>query len=196
MRCLVQPERRSPLASVFHSFLTGADTEPRGRSAPVAFRGAAAADAWAPHPAPSPTSHKRAGATAAAHGLKDPEELAEASGRALQGAGRRRIPEHERRGRRARPAAAVGRLETAERRSSRARAGAGAAAAGVGAGGWEQSRGGTDARGARPGSRGRPGWPSPPCSRRVVFWLPRLLNASRAPGSKARYCALCLFSGQ
>lgn len=33
MRCLVQPDRRSPLASVFHSFLTGADTEPRESSA-------------------------------------------------------------------------------------------------------------------------------------------------------------------
>lgn len=41
---------------------------------------------------PSPTSHSGAGTTAAAHGRKDPEELAEADGRALQGAGREENP--------------------------------------------------------------------------------------------------------
>lgn len=151
---------------------------PRGAQAPqLPFGGPLQQDERAPHPAPSPTSHSGAGATAAAHGHKDPEELAEAGDPALQGAGRRRIPGHEGGRQRARPAAAVGRLEASERRS-RARAGARAAAAGVGAGGWDQSWGGTDAQGARPGSRGHPRWPSPPCSRRVVFWLPRLLNAS------------------
>lgn len=97
MRCLVQPDRRSSLASVFHSFLTGANTEPGESSATrearqSPFGGLLQQDARAPHPAPSPTSHGGAGATAAAHGRKDPEELAEAGGRALQGAGREENP--------------------------------------------------------------------------------------------------------
>lgn len=156
------------LPASFIPFFIGANTEPRGSSATreAPFGGPLQRDARAPHLAPSPTSQSGAGATAAAHGRKDPEELAEAGGRTLQGAGREENPGHERRRQRARPAAAVGRLETSER-WSRARAGAGAVAAGVveagvGAGGWDQSWGGTDARGARPGSRGCPRWPSPP----------------------------------
>ncbi|XP_021050997.1 uncharacterized protein LOC110319777 [Mus pahari] len=96
VRCLVQPERRSPFASVFHSFLTGANTEPWGsfatREAPQSVSGGCCSGTRGLPIFPSPTSHSRAGATAAAHGRKDPEELAEAGGRGLQGAGREENP--------------------------------------------------------------------------------------------------------
>lgn len=112
-----------------------------------------------------------------AHGRKDPEELAEAGDRVLQVAGREENP-----GARAQATESQARSRSGApgdvRAQDRTPAGAGAVAAGVGAEGWDQSWGGTDARGARPGSRGRPRWPSPPCSRRVVFWLPRLLLLS------------------
>lgn len=174
VRCLVRPERRSPVANVFHSFLTGANTEPRGssatREAPQSpFGGLLQRDARAPHlPVtylPPTVGQARQLLPTAARIPRSWQRLAAGHSRVQGG---RRIPGYKRRRQRARPAAAVGRLKMSERRI-RARAGVGATASGVGAGGWGQGWGGTDARGARPSSRGR---------RRAVFWLPRLLNAS------------------
>lgn len=140
VRCLVQPELRSPLANVFLSFLTDANTEPRGklcnqRSAPVAFRGAAAAGrAGSPSSRHLPPTvwQARQLLPTAARIPRSWQRLAAGRSRVQGG---RRIPGTKRRRQRARPAAAVGRLKTSER-WSRARAGVGAAAAGVGAGGW------------------------------------------------------------
>lgn len=160
MRCLVQPDRRSSLASVFHSFITGVNTEPGGALQPEKrashlsgvccsrTRGLPIQPGYLP-----PTGEQaRQPLPTAARIRRSWQKLAAGRSRVQGG---RRIPGHKRRRPRARPAAAVGRLETSEHRS-RARAGAGAAAVEVGAGGWDQSWGGTDARGARPGSRGRP----------------------------------------
>ncbi|XP_021022452.1 uncharacterized protein LOC110297796 [Mus caroli] len=134
------------------------NTEPRGklckqRSAPVAFRGATAA-----RHAGSPSSRHLPPTVGQARQLlptatRIPRSWQRQAAGRSRVQGRRRIPGYKRRRQRARPAAAVGRLKTSEHRLELGLLPLGLE---LEAGGWDQGWGGTDARGARPGSRGRP----------------------------------------
>lgn len=174
------PAHRLPASFIL--FFIGANTEPRGSSATreAPFGGPLQLEARAPHPAWSPTSQSGTGATAAAHGRKDPQELAEAGDRTLQGAGREENP-----GVRAQATESQARSRSGAPGDVRALEQSAGWSWGCCGWGWSRRLGpelGRDRRtGRTPGLTWLPRVALTslhPCSRRVVFWLPRLLNAS------------------